>query len=65
MQFDSQDLSWKSRHDARTRGSGTWRLVLALVLIAGAAIAAQVESSLPRARRARVVVTAATTSEAP
>ena len=65
MHFDSQDLSWKSRHDRRDQGTGVWRLVLALAVIAGAAIAAQVESSPRHARHARVVVTAAANSEAP
>jgi hypothetical protein len=65
MHFDREELSWKSRHDGHAPASAAWRLVLALVVIAGAAIAAQVESSPRHSHRARVAVSAAATPEAP
>ena len=65
MEFDRQDLSWKARHDLRAPTRGMGRLILALVLLAAAAVAAQVESSPSRTPRAKVTVTAAATPDAP
>jgi len=64
MEFDRQDLSWKTRHDRRSPASGTARLILALALLAAAALAAQVESSPSRQPRAKVRWTAAATPDA-
>jgi len=63
MQFDRQDLCWKTRHEGRAPGTG--RLILALALLAAATLAAQVESSPSRHAHAKVALTAATTPDAP
>jgi len=63
MEFDRQELSWKTRHDRRAPGAA--RLILALALLAAAAVAAQVESSPWRGARAKVTMTAAATPDAP
>ena len=65
MEFDPQDLSWKDRHDRRAPNLGVGRLILALAVLAAFAVAAQVESSPSRARRANVTLTAAATPDAP
>ena len=65
MEFDTNDLSWKARHDRRAPTLGAGRLILALAVLAAFAVAAQVESSPSRARHAKVTVTAAATPDAP